>query len=143
VIVGIAENGCLVISCVILVWGFKRLIKAVKSTDHLVNKTMIIWHIVAYFFIVIANILVFLVLKTSEQFEITTICGLVINLACTIILALIVNTICTSYLEKKVGTDASILQSLSMPEISFQSDVIRTGSNDYGAQSDLRSLPLI
>ena len=50
------ENVCLIFSCVILVWGFKKLISLVRSDQHLVNKGMIIWHIIAYFFIVIATI---------------------------------------------------------------------------------------
>ena len=57
VIVGLPENACLAFSCAILVLGFQRLIKIVQSSnDHLVNKSMIGWHIIAYFFILIANI---------------------------------------------------------------------------------------
>ena len=38
VILGYAENLSLVLSCIILVWGFKRLIKILASpTDHTVN----------------------------------------------------------------------------------------------------------
>ena len=92
VIVGMSENLCLAISCVILIWGFKRLVRIVQSTnDHVVKKSVIFWHIVAYFFVVIANILTMFFTKTLRMYEIATICSLVINLACTIILALIVN----------------------------------------------------
>ena len=57
VIVGLLENACLAFSCAILVWGFQRLIKSVQSgNDHLVNKSMIGWHIISYFFILIAKI---------------------------------------------------------------------------------------
>ncbi len=57
VIVGLSENACLALSCAILVWGFQRLIKSVQSgNDHLVNKSIIGWHIIAYFFILTANI---------------------------------------------------------------------------------------
>ena len=67
VIVGLSENGCLAISCVFLVWGFQRLIKTVQSVnDHIVNTSMIVWHIVAYFFIVIANTAQFFLLKTLK-----------------------------------------------------------------------------
>jgi hypothetical protein len=45
---------CLILSCVILVWGFKKLASVMHSDQHLVNKLMIIWHIIAYFFIVTA-----------------------------------------------------------------------------------------
>ena len=103
---------------------------------------MIIWHIVAYLFIVAANILVFLELENPVQYEITTICGLAINLACTIILALIVNTICTKFLEKMLVAGGSVLQSYILPGSSIQSDAIRTESNYYGGQSDLSSRSL-
>ena len=64
----------------------------VQSTnDHVVKKSVIFWHIVTYFFVVIANILTMFFTKTLRMYEIATICSLVINLACTIILALIVN----------------------------------------------------
>ena len=53
-IVMIADNLSLVISCIILIWGFMRLIKVV--TDVFVDKTIIVWHIIAYFFVVVANI---------------------------------------------------------------------------------------
>lgn len=52
----VAESGnlCLVLSCVILVLGFKKLISVVTSDQHLVDKQMIIWHIIAYILIVFA-----------------------------------------------------------------------------------------
>ncbi len=44
-------------SCAILVWGFKRLISTVHSVNNqVVNKVIIMWHIIAYFFFVVANI---------------------------------------------------------------------------------------
>ena len=44
------DNLPLAVSCFVLVWGFQRLIKIVQhANDHLVNKGMIIWHIIAYF----------------------------------------------------------------------------------------------
>lgn len=89
------ENICLVFSCVILVWGFKKLISLVRSDQHLVNKGMIIWHIIAYFFIVIATFCSGFFNKTPKQYEISECCLAAINLACNVILALIVNQICT------------------------------------------------
>jgi hypothetical protein len=53
-IVGESGNLCLVLSCVILVLGFKKLISVVTSDQHLVDKQMIIWHIIAYILIVFA-----------------------------------------------------------------------------------------
>ncbi len=65
VIVGLSENACLAFSCAILVWGFQRLIKSVQSgNDHLVNKSIIGWHIIAYFFILTANIVENFTLRT-------------------------------------------------------------------------------
>ena len=49
-----SQNGCLVLSCVILVLGFKKLISVVTSDQHLINKQMIIWHMIAYILIVFA-----------------------------------------------------------------------------------------
>ena len=87
------DNLCLVLSCFILVWGFKKLISVVPSDQHLVNKGMIIWHIIAYFFIVTAIVVqgFFLGTGSPEKFEIITCFVQVINLACTVILALIVD----------------------------------------------------
>ena len=60
--------------------------------DHFVNKGIIVWHITAYFFIMIANFSQsFVAFKGAELYEITTYCYLAINLMCNIILALIVN----------------------------------------------------
>ncbi len=91
-IFGVLENFCLVLSLVVLVWGFKRLIKLVHSVNDLIaNKTMIIWHIIVYFFIIISNTAEILLVRTLKIYEVSTYCALAINLACTIILALIVN----------------------------------------------------
>ena len=57
-IVYYADNLSLLLSFVILIWGFKRLTRIVQSTnDHVVKKSVLIWHIAAYFFVIIANIL--------------------------------------------------------------------------------------
>ena len=72
--------------------GFHRLIKFIKSVDHLVNSSMVILHITAYSFILIASIENFTI-KTLHTYEEST-SDLVINLACTVILAIIVNEIC-------------------------------------------------
>ena len=54
IIVEESGNLCLVLSCVILVLGFKKLISVVTSDQHLINKQMIIWHMIAYILIVFA-----------------------------------------------------------------------------------------
>ena len=103
-----SQNGCLVLSCVILVLGFKKLASVMQSDKNLVNKGMIIWHIIAYFFNVTAIFVEGFFLANPKQYEITTCCILVTNLACTVILALIVNEICTKALQEK-SSDLSAL----------------------------------
>ena len=88
------DNIPLFISFFFLVWGFHRLIKIMKSADHLVNSSMVILHITAYSFILIASIVENFTIKTLHSYEVSTYCDLVINLTCTAILALIVNEIC-------------------------------------------------
>jgi hypothetical protein len=56
-IVSALENVSVAISCAILVWGFKRLIKIAQfAKDDIVNKVLLFWNSVAYFFILIAHI---------------------------------------------------------------------------------------
>ncbi len=51
----------LVVSCIILVWGICRLIKFSKSeAGQMVNKDMIIMHIVTYLAIIMMNALAYL-----------------------------------------------------------------------------------
>jgi hypothetical protein len=74
-IVSISENGCLAVSCAILVWGFKKLIKTVQSgNDHFVNKAMISWHIAAYFFIILVNIVCLFTVHTPTSYEVSNYC---------------------------------------------------------------------
>ena len=93
---------CLAASCAILVWGFQRLIKTVKSgKDNILNKAMIGWHIVAYFFVLTANIVQNFMLNGLLWYEVSTCCQLAINLICSVILALIVTEICSKALQAK------------------------------------------
>ncbi len=73
-IVSALEIVSLAISCAILVWGFKRLIEIVQSAkDDIVNQAMIFWHIVAYFFFYIADIVkTFLLERNKIQEEVST-----------------------------------------------------------------------
>ena len=112
-LVWLAENISLAISCFILTWGFKRLIKIMSTDDVLVDKAFIFWHIIAYFFIVIANVVqAFLYFKYPITYEISSYCLLVINLACSTILAAIVNTIFSKYLQPQTSSDDSSLKSV-------------------------------
>ena len=102
VIVFELSNVSLVLSCAILTWGFHKLIKTVESgSDHIVNKGTIFWHIVAYFFILAANIVTIFFTATTYKYEISSCCSLVICLVCSIILALIVNQILSKHLKSK------------------------------------------
>jgi hypothetical protein len=75
VIVAISENGCLAVSCAILVWGFQKLIKTVQSgNNHFVNKAMISWHIAAYFFIIFFNVVAIFTWHTPSSYVVTTYC---------------------------------------------------------------------
>jgi hypothetical protein len=125
-IVGLSENISLVISCCILVWGFKRLIKVMKLTtvDTLVDKTIITWHIIAYFFVVVANLVQYFVyFKYPKFYAISTYCLLAINLVCSTILAVIVNTIVTKHLKTKLLSD-SITESVMTASIESQQNKI-------------------
>ena len=52
------EQLSLIASCIVLVWAICRLVRLAKSlSDNMVNKVMILMHIVAYVVIIIANIL--------------------------------------------------------------------------------------
>jgi len=94
VIFGAATTGCMVVSCAFLVWGFIRLIKSIQSRNrHPINKAMIFWHIVAYFFIMIAYIVQNFTTNTILEYEVSTIIVLVIEFVCSVIMALIVNEI--------------------------------------------------
>jgi len=84
-----------------------------STDDVLVDKAFIFWHIIAYFFIVIANVVqAFLYFKYPITYEISSYCLLVINLACSTILAAIVNTIFSKYLQPQTSSDDSILKSV-------------------------------
>ena len=114
-----AEIFPLVISCIILFWALKKLIRLLDSpTDHIVNRQMILWHIIAYFLIVAADIAVNFFYNEWKSYAIATYCLLVINLVCNLILVHIVNTICTKCMLIKSSTD----------EERFSEDDLRTGS---------------
>ena len=56
-----------VISCFFLVCGLMRLIRTVQFyNETLVNLTMIVWHIIAYFLIVIVEMAVFFYFSTAK-----------------------------------------------------------------------------
>ncbi len=51
------EQSLLILSCIVLIWGIARMARIVRdSSNMLVNKLMIVSHIVAYLSIIIVNI---------------------------------------------------------------------------------------
>jgi len=89
--------------------------------DNLPNKFIISMHMIAYLFIIIANLLD--LVKTPATglkfFEISEICMLVVYFVCTLIFGLIVNGIVTN-IEKSTIRFASVPSSLPETETSFQ-----------------------
>jgi hypothetical protein len=145
-IFGYLDNLTLAVSCFVLVWGFQRLIKIVQhANDHLVKKCMIIWHIIAYFFIMIVNIAEFFTLNSYKQYEIATYCDLAVNLACSVILALIVNQIVTKRLQSKCLSDANSVVSVSQSSyVGFNASFItgkeKTNSNELLSRTSINQL---
>ncbi len=75
------EQMSLVLSCIVLIWGIARMARIVRdSSNMLLNKLMIVLHIVAYLFIILVNIVQTAASYTAlyndglRVFEITTIC---------------------------------------------------------------------
>ncbi len=74
------------------------------------NKVMILMHIVAYLFIIVANVvqIVYFTLARSRLrgFEISTICFLIVNSACSLIFGLLVNAIVNKIQEIKTDFES-------------------------------------
>ncbi len=70
----------------------------------MVNKVMLVMHIVAYLFIIVVNAVqtVYTVRVDFRKYEISTICGFVVYFVCTLIFGLIVNQIVTKILNTRV-----------------------------------------
>ena len=71
------EQISLVLSCIVLIWSIARMARIVRdSRNILVNKLMIVMHIVAYLFIIAVNIVQAAAYYKSGliAYEITTIC---------------------------------------------------------------------
>ena len=67
----------LVASCIVLVWAICRLVRLAKSlSEKMVNKVMIIMHIVAYLAIIISNVLFYVTYHKDSlrAYEIYCIC---------------------------------------------------------------------
>ena len=54
-ITSIIELCPLILGCIFLVWGLRRLQKIVKSEDHLIKRSSIITQVTAYIFVVLIS----------------------------------------------------------------------------------------
>ena len=84
----------LVVSCIVLVWAICRLVRLAKSlSEKMVNKVMIIMHIVAYLVVIIVNVLSYGAYnkESLRAAEIYTMCNLAVYSVCTVIFGVIVN----------------------------------------------------
>ena len=95
-----------------MIWGIARLARIVrKLSTILVNKVMIVSHIVAYLFIIVANTIQGFS-SSLKEFEIMSICGAVVLFVCTLIFGLIVNSIVTKIIAAEIPDSKSIASSL-------------------------------
>jgi hypothetical protein len=81
-------------SCIVLVWAICRLVRLANSlSKKMVNKVMVIMHIVAYMAIIISNCLGYLTFLDGglKSYKIIAICGLTVYCVCSVIFGLIVN----------------------------------------------------
>ncbi len=77
-----------------MVWAICRLVRLSKSlSEKMVNKVMIIMHIVAYLAIIVVNVLWYVVSYKYglKAFEITIMCNLAVYSVCNVIFGVIVN----------------------------------------------------
>jgi hypothetical protein len=88
------EQLSLVASCIVLVWAICRLIRLAKSlSEKIINKVMIIMHIVAYLAIIMVNVLWYVAYSKDglRAYKISSISYLAVYSVCTVIFGLIVN----------------------------------------------------
>ena len=77
-----------------MVWAICRVVRLAKSlSEKMVNKVMIIMHIVAYLVIIISNAQSFATYSkdTLRAYEISVMCNLAVYSVCTVIFGLILN----------------------------------------------------
>ena len=133
------EQMSLVLSCIVLIWGITRLVRLAQDfSNMLVNKMLILSHIVAYLFIILVNIS-----QTAASykgglraFEISTICSLGVYSVCDLIFGLIVNTIVT----KIIAADNQRSQSITSSLISSGSVLTRQATEEsFDSENSARS----
>ena len=76
-----------------MVWAICRLVRLANSlSEKMVNKVMILMHIVAYLVIIIVDVLSYVIFNDSlRAYEIYEMCYLAVYSVCTVILGVIVN----------------------------------------------------
>jgi len=80
-------------SFITLIWGICRMLRIVGSQNGIMpNKITIIMQIVAYFFIVLANVtsLIPIAHGTPKVYLISSVCNLVVYCICNLLLSLII-----------------------------------------------------
>ena len=86
------EQLSLVASCSVLVWAICRLVRLAKSlSEKMVERVMILMHIVAYLAVIIVNALSYVRYKRLRGYEISEICLLAVYSVCSVIFGLILN----------------------------------------------------
>ena len=82
----------MVVSCIALVWGIYRMVTLAKSlSEKMVERVMILLHIVAYLAVIIVNALSYVRYKRLRGYEISEICLLAVYSVCSVIFGLILN----------------------------------------------------
>ncbi len=87
------EQLSLVASFIVLVWAIYRLVRLAKSlSEKMVNRVMIIMHIVAYLVIITSNALWYVALNDGlRAYKISAMCNLAVYSVCSVIFGMIVN----------------------------------------------------
>ena len=135
VTLSIIENFSLVISLAVLVWGLLKLIKEMQHVRQVtVNTKLIFLHILAYLFIIVADItqIVLGLYKdqTYVEYEYVTIGLLVINSICSFILALIVNALVSKIINQLDDQTNRYSSMMSTLRETYKSSIEQTTENE-------------
>jgi len=103
-----------------------------KTKDVVIDKALVTWHIIAYFFVALAFFFqLYFFPENLSSYAISTYCLQAINLVCSTILAAIVNKILTIYLRTSPNNSSFISDAHSSHSSLTQSYVktdVRLGS---------------
>lgn len=98
------EQLSLILSCIVLAWALRRLVRLVQfDSDLLANKGVIMWHLLVYLLVIVVNIVQTCCVAYDDSGyvadEVSTIAVLVVLCLCYLIFAWIINTIVTKILN--------------------------------------------